>query len=39
MTTAFRALAKRYHPDAPTGDAEKFKEIATAKEEALQWIA
>lgn len=23
----FRALAKEYHPDSPTGDAERFKEI------------
>ncbi len=35
IEAAFRTLAKRYHPDAPTGDAEKFKEIAAAREEAL----
>lgn len=38
IEAAFRTLAKRYHPDALTGDAEKFKEIATAKEEALRHV-
>ncbi|MER3407121.1 MAG: heat-shock protein, partial [Patescibacteria group bacterium] len=27
---AFRELAKKYHPDVPGGDAEKFKEILEA---------
>lgn len=27
---AFRELAKKYHPDRPGGDAEKFKKIAEA---------
>jgi hypothetical protein len=39
IEAAFRTLAKRYHPDAPTGDAEKFKALAAAKEEALQRAA
>jgi hypothetical protein len=39
IEAAFRTLAKRHHPDAPTGDAEKFKEIVHAKEEALRHAA
>lgn len=27
---AYRALAKRYHPDRPDGDAEKFREVDAA---------
>ena len=32
ITSAFRSLAKVYHPDKPTGNAEKFKEISEAYE-------
>ncbi len=39
IETVFRALAKRYHPDAPNGNAEKFKTIAAAREEALRRAA
>jgi curved DNA-binding protein CbpA len=27
---AFRKLAHKYHPDKPTGDAEKFKKVTAA---------
>jgi len=30
ITSAFRRLAKIYHPDKPSGDQEKFKEISVA---------
>jgi DnaJ-class molecular chaperone len=29
---AYKKLAMKYHPDKPTGDAEKFKEIQGAHE-------
>src|SRR5437016_1869475 len=32
ISTAYRKLAKIYHPDKPTGDQEKFKEICRANE-------
>jgi hypothetical protein len=30
LSAAFRSLSKRYHPDSPTGDAEKYKRISEA---------
>ncbi len=30
IKTAFRALAKRYHPDSEEGDAEKFRQVQEA---------
>lgn len=32
ITKRFRSLAKEYHPDSPTGDAEMFKELWTDKQ-------
>jgi DnaJ family protein C protein 25 len=32
ISKQYRKLAKIYHPDTPTGDEEKFKEIANANE-------
>ncbi|MCX9025094.1 MAG: DnaJ domain-containing protein [Candidatus Methanoperedens sp.] len=30
MTTKYKALAKELHPDMPTGDTEKFKQLNIA---------
>lgn len=32
ITSAYRRLAKKLHPDTPTGDAERFKQISEAYE-------
>ena len=36
LETRFRELAKRWHPDKPDGNAEKFKAITAAREAALK---
>lgn len=35
----YKELSKIYHPDKPTGDAEKFQEISEAKEELLDLLS
>lgn len=34
---AFRLLAHQHHPDKPTGNAEKFKEVSFAYSEMMKW--
>jgi hypothetical protein len=38
VEAAFKSLAKKYHPDLPTGDAAKMQQLNRAREEALAEI-
>jgi hypothetical protein len=39
IETRYRDLAKRWHPDTPDGNAEKFKAITAAREEARRELS
>lgn len=38
VTTAYKSMAKAYHPDMPGGDAAKFVEVDKAKCVLLLWL-
>ena len=38
VTTAYKSMAKAYHPDVPGGDAAKFVEVDKAKCVLLLWL-
>ncbi len=38
VLSAYRMLAKKNHPDMPTGSVDKMQELYTAKEEGLKYI-